>query len=146
MALLETPDLLKLNKIPCAFQQSCPCLCTSFCPNSHGVECWGTLGTQVLKPLSHHEVPHLRSGSVGSTHRAGTSAMWLEGVFQAPQYYMVGLRLWSSISSWGLEVWCSWPPSSQCCGEPLWAESSSLRTSALCFGERGFRDLGAQEF
>lgn len=76
MALLETPGLSKLNKIPCAFQQSCPCLCTSFCPNSHGVERWGTLGTQVLKPLSHHEVPHLQSGSVGSTHRAPLQCGW----------------------------------------------------------------------
>lgn len=51
----------------------------------------GNSGTKSL--CHHHRVSHLWNGSVGWTHQAGTSAAWLEGVCQAPQYDMVGLRV-----------------------------------------------------
>lgn len=76
-----------------------------------------------------------------------TFAVWLEGVFQGPQYSMVGLRLWGRVGTWGLGGWCSWPPSPQCGGNPyrlivhLWglqlSKQSALETKASEIWELG---------
>lgn len=51
----------------------------------------GNSGTKSL--CHHHRVSRLRNGGVGWTQQTGTYAAWLEGVCQAPQYDMVGLRV-----------------------------------------------------
>lgn len=123
----------------CAFQQSCPCLCDSFCSNSPGAGNTATKASASPRGSLSQKWKSWASCATSAPFQCGwklfssnhSKICWERGFEQSQHLGFGRLVLMATLSL----VW--W--------EPLWTESPPLRSLVLqtiCFGHRGIRDLG----